>query len=392
LSQLNSYELIGLVGLLRAPNRFQPNNSPKAFVERQEQLAKKLGIKNKPLCLRPINLNIYKKQRLSSILRHELAQNNIDENEVRSIKTTIDVRIQSSVDKIIAELSNDNSVAEIAVVVIDNKTGNVLVEAASQKGKASEFSPTYFGHLQPGSTFRTFTLISAIEHGMSLDSTLLSAPFCSTKFNTSKKSSWLVRNFAHKYRGEITLIDALVHSDNTIFSRLTELLNPDSLFDVYRRFGLLGNSLPTPAIALGSINSGINLLSLANAYRTIANDGVFSKPSIFTEVSLRNGTAIHPSSENSRLVLVDSITTQIKFALAASGKAASSGRFSGKTGTTKKGQIFSGYNEDISLAIWVNHSSPQSELEPKGLSALTVLSNISDSILGHNRGILFEII
>jgi penicillin-binding protein 1A len=392
LNQLNQFELAGLVGLLRAPNKYHPLQKNDLFIARQAQIANRLNIKSEHSPINPISVISLRSPRFGSIISHQLIKSGISSNEISSVKTTIDLTMQRLVDQKLKKLSLSEDLSGLAVMVLDNASGEVLVESSWQKGINSDFSPGYFGKLQPGSTFKTFTLIAAIEQGIPLELEISSAPFISSIFKNSNKSPWTVRNYAHSYRDKISLIDALKHSDNTVFARLTELIDQTKQYDVFYRFGLNKNRQATPAITLGSIAEGLPLIDLINAYRAIACNGVISKPVFYKHLIMRDGSTITPPSESTNIVISEFVAKEIHRALQVSGQITKVRGFAGKTGTTKQGQIFCGYDENVSVGIWLGYNKPQSEYLQKGITAISIFHQLSDALLGQHNGRLLEII
>ena len=141
------------------------------------------------------------------------------------------------------------------------------------------------GKIRPGSTFKTFGLIAALEQGLPLDLTLPSAPFISSIYYSDHlHSPWKVRNYAHRYHGRLDLVTALALSDNTVFARLSEMLSPTQLVSVYKRFGLVSDAESNPGIVLGGTRKGASVLQLVTAYAAIARGGIAISPRLLRAV------------------------------------------------------------------------------------------------------------
>jgi len=268
--------------------------------------------------------------------------------------------------------------AQVATVIVCNKTGDVLAESAWARGRSSEFSPSISGHIQPGSTFKTFALLAAIECGLSTETTYESAPYHSED-KTSR--SWRVRNYGDAYHGQLTLEDALIKSDNSVFARLAECMNLNDLASTFERFSLVGKQSFTRAATLGGIREGISLLRITNAYASIARNGITKEPRLIRFVEYQDGSHvfIRPSSE---WVVADYAAIQkLKQILALSGIRTASQSLSGKSGTTRKGSLFTGYNEDVSIGLWLDFNHEQPEHNPKGLTAMQVARKLGHKLL-----------
>ena len=177
----------------------------------------------------------------------------------------------------------------------------------------------------------------------------LKAPVFSAKTNVP----WVVRNM-NQYSGWITLREALKHSDNTAFARLTEMLNAQDLFSCMKDFIFAISDTHRPLFVLGGHKTGVNLLSLAAAYLAIARDGVYSHPRLIRHVECfddvySNGIAVRSPGYGSAGNYA-AVRGRWCFAFAASKVVGI--RFSGKTGTTSAGAL-AGYNDAAAAAIWL---------------------------------------
>ena len=380
LASLNNAQVIGLIGLLRTPTKTYPDGSTQNFVKRQRKISNILTGKSsqydcegiKP---NPIDIRNHRSPRLTSIVKSELIRTTAYmPTDVRRVGLTLDSLVQTALNDSLREISKSADVIHVAGIVLSTSTANVLGEAAWESGREAQFSTSYFGAVQPGSTFKTFALLSALEQGISADQLLESAPFESSRFKTKNNAVWSVRNYANKYRGMVTLRDALKCSDNTAFARLTEMINVDHLFDLYQSFHLCERGQASPALVLGGHRDGINLLSLASAYMAIARGCVYRRPRIIQYVQFFDGTFQPFPKSPDEVILKDyAVIRATQDALTYAGPALNGITLSGKTGTTSAGSIVAGYNDRIAAAIWVGYGKPMPEGDPKAIRATTAL-------------------
>lgn len=395
LASLVPNELAALVPLLRAPNRYHPTTNLLRFTEVAERTTRSLGLSPPALAkLNPIDTATFRSPRLTQIVFRELHAKGIAESEVEQVTTTIDSSLQGMLDRIIKQETKANcEIASISAVFLSNATGDVLAESSWANGVATEHSPSFYGRIQPGSTFKTFCLIAALEQGYGPDVILDSAPFRSFvdgQYRSNKE--WQVRNYRDQYFGVTTIGDALIRSDNSAFARLIEQLDQSLVAKVYARFGLCSINDFTPSAVLGGVRYGISLLQLASAYSAIARNGVLVAPRLVKGVCFRDGTSgFFPTSPS--LAAIDYATAQVvRKLLASTSSIRTSVVFEGKTGTTRRGSVFAGYNEKVSAAVWINYREPQNEDQHKGITARSLLERIGDALLGHPSGRLLEII
>lgn len=367
-----------LVGLLGAPEKFHPGNDEKKFWIRAGQKARSLGANVSQVPLNPMRVSRTLTKRIENVVKMELDRLDLSQRDIKAVELTIDETLQRKIDKELKEISKVQDVSQIAAVVICNRTGDVLAESAWGKGVSMEFSPSFAGRIQPGSTFKTFALLAAIESGLSTDEIFESAPYQSP---VTLGRPWSVRNYGDIYRKELTLEDALVTSDNSVFARLSDLLSIDDLASTYERFSLVERESFTRAAVLGGIKDGVSLLRITNAYASIARNGVMIEPRLIRFVEYQSGTNVCIASGSGRAV-ADYETTQIlKRILVRSGIQSVSLSLPGKTGTSRKGSLFSGYNEDVSVGLWLDFDHEQPEHDPKALTAMQVMKKIGHKLL-----------
>jgi len=400
MSSLNYTQTCGLLGLLHLPSVTYPKNSTKNFFCRQKFVTQLLLRKTAnseenaviEQNLNPINVERMKRPRLSHILEYLIEHEfGAIRPNVKKVVLTINSTVQSVLDQVLQEASCAKNISQATAVILDNSTGEIIAESAWQNGMESEFSAAYFGRIQPGSTFKTFAILAALEQGFNLDLVLESSLFESSFLKDRHNTLWKVRNYGEIYRGHITLKDAFVYSDNTAFARLVELLDLEGLIYAYNRFGLSEANKGHPSIVLGGTTPGVSLLTLASAYRAIARNGVMSAPRFIKYVELTEGNEILAPRHHEEYHVADyNVIVSLKEALKYSGLSFNGLNISGKTGTTSSGSLFAGYDSNISLAIWLGFRTPASERDPKVKTGKQVLEHFVTKMLGY-RSNLFAI-
>ncbi len=398
---LNRVQACGLIGLLRQPSVTYPSKNITRYLDRQALLASfttRTKLINKEhrdalrLSLRPPNpipIHDFRKHRWTHIAETLTRDITPDDQSlyVTRLGLTIDQPLQRIVDDALKDVSLDRAVTQVAGVILSNRTADILVESAWSNGRDLAFSPTFHGKLQPGSTFKTFAYIAALEAGLSNDLLLESRPFESSFIKNRNGDYWRVRNYADNYQNRLTLDEALQRSDNTAFARLAEIISIDQLQSTYHRFGLCNKASITPAIVLGGSTRGVSLLSLISAYAAIARNGSFIQPRFIRYLQYSDGSVGYlPPSRKETLVIQDSaILGLLKATLRQAGQVISAVPFSGKTGTTKKGSIFVGYNDEVSVAVWLGYRNVQNEYDNKAISAVRTVERIIQKLLGYRR-------
>ena len=280
------------------------------------------------------------------------------------IYTTMDVDKQHAAVRAMRNLPNnytdENGLTQpqAAVVSIDPKTGHILAMVGG-RGQDS-FNRASMAVRQPGSAFKPFVYLTALQHDMTPDTTMDDQPVT--------YGSWSPKNAGGSYSGTMALSDALAHSVNTIAVQLADKVGTKNIIANAKKMGITtldakGDNL---AMALGGLTKGVTPLEMASAYGTFANKGVHVKPTAIVKILDRNGNVLEDAStlekeETKTRVMSEreayEMTTMLEGVIDhGTGTAAAIGRpAAGKTGTTddNKDAWFVGYTPDIVTAVWI---------------------------------------
>ncbi len=184
------------------------------------------------------------------------------------LRTTLDSRLQAAVearlDAILTAQGRAAGVSQGAVVAIEAGSGAVRAMAGGRDYRSSPFNRATQARRQPGSAFKPFVYLAAIEAGARPDDMVSDAPI--------SLGGWSPGNGHWRMRGEITIEDALAHSVNTAAVRVMQRGGgPRSVAAVAQRLGLPGPFPRDASIALGTAE--VTLLDLVTAYAPFANGG-----------------------------------------------------------------------------------------------------------------------
>jgi len=365
-SELNISECAMLAGLLKAPSRYSPVNDPKLARARQEQVlfnmvdAGFLTPREQTAALaQPLNFggigNSQDSQYFIDWVLDQLPDFIGRPEGDLIIVTTLDNAMQSAAGQAIgAALDADGlrlSVKQGALLALA-PDGAIRAMAGGRAYGQSQFNRATQAKRQPGSAFKPFVYLTALERGLHPESVIRDSPIILNK--------WQPRNFKNTYLGDITLRHALAESINTVAVKLSEMAGRSRVIEVAHRMGIVSELTPTPAVALGV--SEVSLLELTAAYAPFANGGYSAAPYGIVEVRTPQGRILYRRAHDARVMVIgdrayDQMNDMLSHALAhGTGKAARlAGRSAaGKTGTSQdyRDAWFIGYSGQLVTGIW----------------------------------------
>jgi membrane peptidoglycan carboxypeptidase len=287
------------------------------------------------------------------------------------IRTTIDLGLQEVARKSVWSILPDPEGPSAALVALDPATGNVLAMVGGRNFSQSQFNLAAQSRRQPGSAFKPFVLAATLEKGISP-----ATHFVSKRVAIQLGDRvWMPSNYDHTYLGDIDLVNATVHSDNTVYAQLTQLVGPQAVARTARRLGVTSRLNAYFAIGLGA--QAVNPLELARAYAAFANGGYRidtrtfgNQPRVVDEVRKPSGEVVLRNDQVSRQVLaprtadwVNAILQDVLRSGTGTRAALSGWPAAGKTGTTENygDAWFVGYTPQLVTAVWIGYPT---ELRP----------------------------
>ena len=405
--QLDLDQAALLAGLPQAPSNYDPFRNPAAAIARRNEVLKAMLVNG------DITSSDYARAKADNQLRlkpgrrftrirepyffsyvEELLQQEYGANTVRSgglkVYTTINPGLQRAATAAIQQVITETTDPAAAIISIDPRSGAIRAMTAVTPGsKRNQFNFVTSARRQPGSTFKVMALTAAVARGMDPFSvSYLSAPFHYQPDSTCNPSdpncAWNVQTYDHSYSGVESVANATVHSDNTVFARLSLDVGPANIVTMAQKLGVRTSlQLPrdaVPSIALGSIV--VTPLEEASAYATLAAGGVYSKPMAITRVVLPNGKADTSASwgkaQRERVIddWVAATVTKVleENMLYGTGRAAHiyNHTDAGKTGTTDNyaDAWFSGYTPRLEATVWMGY--PAGEIPMLNVHGITV--------------------
>ena len=293
------------------------------------------------------------------------------------IRTTIDPELQQAAQQAISgRLAGVGP--DASLVAIDNRTGEIRAMIGGANFEEKPFNLATNGHRQPGSSFKPFTLIAALEQGVSPDQTFTSGPKVFPVPHSTGKEKFVVHNYEDQYSGVASLRSATATSDNSVFAELGLRVGTGKIARLAQDMGVRTPVSTNPAMTLGGLKEGLTPLELAYAYSTIANKGVKVSGSLApggegpVAIDAVRGSGIDDNNEKrSQRVFPASVGETAQQLLlgvvqGGTGKAAQIGEWAaGKTGTTENygDAWFVGFNKELTVAVWVGYADKLTPME-----------------------------
>lgn len=273
----------------------------------------------------------------------------IDETEAPlEVWTTLDLGMQRAADDAIRANAPKN--AQGALISLD-RDGAVRAMVGGKDYVASIYNRATQATRQPGSAFKLFVYLTALESGHKPDDLVVDEPVTI--------NGWSPRNSSGAFRGEMNIRTAFAYSVNTIAAKLGQEVGFGAIADMARRFGITTPVDTHPAMVLGT--SDVRLIDMTRAFASVSNKGVAVTPYGITRVTA-NGAVIYQHEVDTSHVLVApyvaaQMTDLMQTAVATgTGRAAQIGRpVAGKTGTTtsNKDGWFVGFSSGLTTGVWM---------------------------------------
>jgi penicillin-binding protein 1A len=290
------------------------------------------------------------------------------------VHTTLEPRLQEAARHAVAKTLNARGAkahASEAAVVLMKPDGAVSALIGGRDYDESVFNRATQARRQPGSAFKPFVYLAALENGIS--------PWDVRDDGPVDIEGWTPTNFGGRSYGTVTLAEALAHSINTITAGLAQEVGITTVVDAAHRCGINSQLTPTPSLALGT--SEVTPIELTTAYAAFASGGIRVWPYYVTEVDDPDGHALYkrapPPEERVIASHVDrDLTTMLSGVITEGtgrGAALSGHQAAGKTGTTQDyhDAWFVGFTTDYVAGVWVGNddSSPMKSVTGGSLPA-----------------------
>ncbi len=401
IEDLNLAECAMLAGIPKSPNYYSPLNNLKAATARQsvvlEQMVKygyidnekarqakntKLDLSSHQATINEGGIASYFVDYVTQILIDKYGADAVYKDGLK-IYTSLDLSMQRAAERAMTKLptsrTDGNGVKQPqgALAAIDPRTGHIKAMVGGRGN--DQFNRAVMAERQPGSAFKPFVYLAAIESGLTPNTVIDDTPVTF--------GDWSPVNYDGKLHGRVTMRTALERSLNIPTVKLAQQVGPDKALYYVQQMGISTLVLQgytndrNLAMSLGGLTKGVTPLETASAYGVLANHGIRVEPVAILKIVDRNGKTLEQAAPRERTAINERsayiVTDMLRGVITSgTGAGANIGRpAAGKTGTTSdyKDAWFVGFTPDLVAAVWMGNDN---EGYLNGITGGTVPANI----------------
>ncbi|MBX9977208.1 MAG: PBP1A family penicillin-binding protein [Alphaproteobacteria bacterium] len=362
--QLNVYQSAVIAGLLKAPSRYSPLSNPAKAYERAsvvihqmaeegyiQQPERYLAEAKEALVDNP-DIKVYTGVKFFTDWIYDQIPSFVPIDQDLIVITTLDESMQKHAEKVCQdykEMGKELKASEIAIVSMLTD-GAVKAMVGGYDYKRSQFNRATHVR-QPGSAFKTFVYLAALENGMAPDTMIDDTPV--------RIGNWAPSSYKWQSRGEVSIREAFARSVNPVTVRLGQMVGAHKIIEVANRLGITSKMAPNLSITLGSMD--VTLLQLTASFATFAHHGLAVWPYGIVEIRSKDGKILYRRESGTPVRVIENAPLAgIRDMLHAvvkegSGRAAKSA-VGGKTGSNgDKDALFVGYTDKIVTGVWIGN-------------------------------------
>ncbi len=363
-----------LAALPKAPSRYDPRSNYAGALQRSKLVMQRMVVNNMITLDQmleaekapPVMAEDAKPLIEPDIIGHvfdriaEQAQGLIgSEQKDLIVKTTLDVALQKkaheAINKVLTKHGKSKKVSEGALVSIDTQTGAIRAMIGGRDYNDSKFNRAVQAKRQPGSAFKAFVYAAALEDGFSPGTIRIDQP--------TEIGDWAPENYTKRYRGPLTIREALKLSINTVAAQVGAEIGPTRIASLATRFGISTEMRPEYSIALGS--SEVTLEDMTSAYMVFANEGLRRDGYLIEQITNTAKLPLYTRRHTSpgRVYAVPyarQMTSMLRDVIdSGTGHGARLGnrQAGGKTGTSQdyRDAWFIGFTADYATGVWLGN-------------------------------------
>ena len=359
------YEAAVIAGLLKAPSRFSPLNDRALAADRADQVLANMVDAG---YLTEAQAKVAERQKSQLAAERVPPGSRYFGDWIASqigsfadisghdvvVTTTLDPKMQGYAERAVANtLATDGAADHVSqgALVAMSPDGAIRAMVGGSNYNESQFNRATQAERQPGSSFKPFVYLAALEHGIKPTDIYNDAPV--------RIGDWEPHNYENKYRGNVTVADAVAYSINTVAAQVIHRVGANNVIAAARRLGITTPLPDDDSLALGT--GSVTLMELTAAYAAFASDGIAAWPHAIMQIRDAHGNVLYQRSGSGAPRVIDAgIAGEMNQLLEGviqrgTGRAAALNRpDAGKTGTTQdfRDALFVGYTADLVCGVW----------------------------------------
>lgn len=287
------------------------------------------------------------------------------------IYTNLDTNAQKILEDSIKDNLSKNNELQVAGVMMEPNSGEIIALVGGRDYSTSQYNRAYQSARQVGSTMKPFLYYSALENGFTASTTFMSSE---TTFTFANNKTYSPQNAGGNYGNKpISLATAISYSDNIYAVKTHMFLGEDSLVNMSRRLGITAKLDEVPSLPLGT--ASINIIEMASAYSSFANEGYKVDGYLISKVEDLRGNVLYERKNKKENILNKSLTFILSDLLTSTYDSSFidynyptalgiapkiKHKLALKSGTTDTDSWSIGYNKEITTAIWVGYDNNKS--------------------------------
>jgi len=303
------------------------------------------------------------------------------------VYTTLDPDIQAAAEEAVKNGIPAGSDQQAALIAIDPRNGHIKAMVGGRDYGANQYNRVFATTRQPGSSFKPFVYLTALEQGMTPVPRFRSEPTVFT-YDEGRKT-YEPRNHNDRYfMDEIDMRTAIASSDNVYAVHTIMAIGPESVVATARRFGIESPMQPVPSLALGTFP--VSPFEMASAFGALAAGGVRHEPVAVLRVEDRAGRVLYEAQPSSARVTSPAhayVMTRLLESVFEPGgtahrvSAAIKRPVAGKTGTTAHDAWLVGYTPELSAAVWVGYDKARAITQAEAHRAAPIFADFIERAL-----------
>lgn len=420
LPDLQVDEIALIAGLIKGPNTYVPSKHPELAKQRRDVVLSRLrdvGLVREDAWALAVKqpLRVASTEEalsdapyfLDAVLRQVEESGGSPLPEGLRIDTTLDPMVQQAANDALEkglavleaarpQLKQADATLQGAAVVLDPKSGFILAMVGGRDYRRSQFNRAVQAHRQPGSLFKPFVYLAALEAardgraGAVTPASLLTDEPITFE---SAKGFWTPQNYDKQFRGPVSVREALEMSLNVPAVKVAQGVGAKPIAELLHRAGITSPVPNDLSLALGS--AAVSLLDITTAFGTVANGGVAVRPTMVRKTIDRQGDSawtVLPNRAQAVSPQGARVLTALLEGVVARGTAVKArslglpGVLAGKTGTTDgyRDAWFVGYSPDVVIGVWVGYDDERALGLTGAQAALPIWMEIARRVIPTN--------